>query len=224
MIVASIIGGVLVTRTSYRNLTVTGLLLATAGVYLLTRFSVSVGWYQMLEAVAVTGFGVGMTFSSTFLAIQNSASRAQIGIASSLPQFMGNLGGTIGLAIMGTIQANTFASKLAGVLATVPAQSQATAIQYLGNANLAGQFLASPQALQQFLQQYPAFASIIPQLRLAFVESITPLFTIGLVIAVASVAASFMFNGSMKQQMLARKMAMEASKKEGEEMPTAAPI
>jgi hypothetical protein len=165
-----------------------------------------------------------MTFSSTFLAIQNSASRAQIGIASSLPQFMGNLGGTIGLAIMGTIQANTFASKLAGVLATVPAQSQATAIQYLGNANLAGQFLASPQALQQFLQQYPAFASIIPQLRLAFVESITPLFTIGLVIAVASVAASFMFNGSMKQQMLARKMAMEASKKEGEEMPTAAPI
>ncbi|MDA4132469.1 MAG: hypothetical protein OK454_05000 [Thaumarchaeota archaeon] len=214
----------MVTRTSYRNITVTGLLIATAGVYLLTLFTATVGWYQLVEAVAVAGFGVGMTFSSTFLAIQNSASRAQIGIASSLPQFMGNLGGTIGLAIMGTIQANTFASKLTTVLATVPAQYQATATQYLGNANLVGQFLASPAALQQFLAEYPAFTSLIPQLRLAFVQSITPLFTIGLGIAVASVGAAFLFKGSMKQQLLARRTAMDAAKKEAEDLPAAAPI
>jgi MFS family permease len=224
MIIASVMGGILVTRTSYRNITVTGLLVATAGVYLLTLFTATVGWYQLVEAVAVTGFGVGMTFSSTFLAIQNSASRAQIGIASSLPQFMGNLGGTIGLAIMGTIQANTFASKLTTVLATVPAQYQATATQYLGNANLVGEFLSSPQALQQFLAQYPYFTSLIPQLRLAFVQSITPLFTIGLGIAVASVGAAFLFKGSMKQQMLARRMAMDAANKKAEELPAAAPI
>lgn len=222
MIVASVIGGVMVTRTSYRILSVAGLAIATAGVYLLTLFSAAVGWFQMLEAVAITGFGVGMTFSSTFLAIQNSASRAQIGIASSLPQFMGNLGGTIGLAIMGTIQANTFASKLSGVLATLPAQYQATAAQYLGNANLVGQFLASPQALAQFEAQYPAFASLVPELRVAFIQSITPLFSIGLVIAVISVAASFLFTGSMKQQMLARRMAMDSAQKEGEDLPPAA--
>jgi EmrB/QacA subfamily drug resistance transporter len=225
MIVASVIGGTLVTRISYRNLTVTGLVIATVGVYLLTFFSATVGWYQMIEAVALTGFGVGMTFSATFLAIQNSASRAQIGIASSLPQFMGNLGGTIGLAIMGTIQANTFASKLTGVLASLPASQQATASQYLGNANLVGQFLASPQALQQFLAQYPSFTPIIGQLRLAFIDSVTPLFSIGLVISVVGVAAALLFTGSMKQQMLARKVAMDsAAKKDGESMPAAAPM
>lgn len=228
MIVGSVVGGSLVTRISYRILTVVGLAVATLGVYLLTFLGASSGWEQIMEAVAVTGFGVGTTFSPTFLAIQNSASRAQIGIASSLPQFMGNLGGTIGLAIMGTIQVNTFASKLNGVLATIPAQYQQVAAQYLSNPNQVGQILASPSILAQLSAANPAFAQLIPQLRLAFVESITPLFSIGLGIAAASVVAGLLFTGSMKQQMMARKLAMESAKKEkgdGEEpLPSAAPM
>ena len=132
MIVASVIGGTLVTRLSYRTLTVTGMVIATVGAYTLTFVGAGVGTAQLAESCAIMGFGVGMTFSSTFLSIQNSAPRKQIGIASSLPQFMGNLGGTIGLAILGTIQVNTFASKVSGVLAVVPPQYQQLALQYLG--------------------------------------------------------------------------------------------
>ena len=113
-----------------------GLLLAVVGVYLMTLLSSTAGWLQMTEAVAVTGLGVGSTFSATFLSIQNSAPPSQIGVASSLAQFMGNLGGTIGLAIMGTLQVNTFATKLAPVLAGIPPQQQQVASEYLGNANL----------------------------------------------------------------------------------------
>ena len=221
MIVASVIGGTLVTRTSYRNLTVVGLLIATVGAYTLTLLSATVGVAQIMESVAITGFGVGMTFSATFLAIQNSAPRKQIGIASSLPQFMGNLGGTVGLAILGTIQVNTFASKVSGALAGVPPQYQ----QYLSNANQVGQILASPQALQQLLAQYPALKQLIPELRVDFVSSVSPLFTAGVVIGAASVLAALMFRGSMKQQLLARRMAAaDASKKSVGETPTAAPL
>jgi EmrB/QacA subfamily drug resistance transporter len=218
MIVASVIGGTLVTRLSYRNLTVMGLAIATVGAYTLTLFNSTVGSVQIAESVAITGFGVGMTFSASFLAIQNSAPRRQIGIASSLPQFMGNLGGTIGLAILGTIQVNTFASKISGVLAGVPAQYQ----QYLGNPNEAGQILASPKALQQLLAQSPALAPVIPMLRNAFVESITPLFTVGVIIGVAAIIAGLFFQGSMKDQLRARKAAAEASKTSVEEAPPAA--
>ncbi len=224
MIVASILGGVLVTRLSYRTLTVVGLLIATAGAYTLTLFDATVGTAQIMESVAIAGFGVGMTFSATFLAIQNSAPRKQIGIASSLPQFMGNLGGTIGLAILGTIQVNTFASKVHGVLAQVPPQDQQLASQYLGNANQAGQILASPQALQQLLSSYPSLGSLIPELRVAFVASISPLFEAGVVMAAASVVAGLLFRGSMKQQLLARRLAAEASGAKVDETPTAAPM
>ena len=207
MIVASVMGGTLVTRLSYRTLTVTGMVIATVGAYTLT----------------FVGAAVGMTFSSTFLAIQNSAPRKQIGIASSLPQFMGNLGGTIGLAILGTIQVNTFASKVAGVLTAVPPQYQQLASQYLGNANQAGQILASPQVLQQLLAQYPALTPLIPQLRDAFVDSITPLFTAGVIIGAVAVCAGLLLQGSMKQQLLARQ-ASAAVAKEPEEIPAAAPM
>jgi EmrB/QacA subfamily drug resistance transporter len=224
MIVGSVLGGTLVTRLSYRTLTVAGLVLATIGAYALTMFDASVGTAQIMESVALTGFGVGMTFSATFLAIQNSAPRKQIGVASSLPQFMGNLGGTIGLAILGTIQVNTFASKVAGVLAAVPPQYQQLAKQYLGNANQAGQILSSPQALQQLLAAYPALKPLIPQLRVAFVGSISPLFSAGLIIGVISILAGLMFQGSMKQQLLARRAASDAAKKTFEETPPAAPM
>jgi hypothetical protein len=213
-----------VTRLSYRTLTVAGLALATVGAYALTMFDASVGTAQIMESVALTGFGVGMTFSATFLAIQNSAPRKQIGVASSLPQFMGNLGGTIGLAILGTIQVNTFASKVAGVLAAVPPQYQQLAKQYLGNANQAGQILSSPQALQQLLAAYPALQPLIPQLRAAFVASISPLFSAGLIIGVVSILAGLMFQGSMKQQLLARRAASDTAKKTFEDTPPAAPM
>ncbi|MGD0637894.1 MAG: MDR family MFS transporter [Nitrososphaerales archaeon] len=223
MIVASVIGGSLVTRLSYRALTVTGMVIATLGAYTLTFVGAGVGTAQLAESCAIMGFGVGMTFSSTFLSIQNSAPRKQIGIASSLPQFMGNLGGTIGLAILGTIQVNTFASKVSGVLTAVPPQYQQLASQYLGNANQAGQILASPQVLQQLLAQYPALAPLIPQLRDAFVLSITPLFTAGVIIGAVAVCAGLLLQGSMKQQLLSRQAA-SAAKKEPEEIPAAAPM
>jgi hypothetical protein len=218
MIVASVIGGSLVTKVSYRTLTVAGMVLATIGAYTLTLFNATVGTIQIAESVALTGFGVGMTFSATFLAIQNSAPRKQIGIASSLPQFMGNLGGTIGLAILGTIQVNTFSSKISGVLAGVPAEYQ----QVLGNANEAGQLLASPQALKQLLAQYPALAPVIPMLRDAFVASISPLFTVGVIIGVAAIAAALLFRGSMKDQLRARQTVAAASNAPVEEAPPAA--
>ena len=219
MIAGAILGGGLVTRVSYRSIVVAGLSLAVVGMYLMTLLNSTAGWLQMCEAVAVTGLGVGTTFSATFLAIQNSAPRSQIGVASSLAQFMGNLGGTIGLAIMGTLQANTFASKLAPVLAGIPPAQQKVASEYLGNANLVGQILSSPQALRQFISQYPAFASLIPVLRVAFVDSITPLFMAGLAISVVALASSFMLTGSMRQQLLSREIVVSGKDAKKDEVP-----
>jgi EmrB/QacA subfamily drug resistance transporter len=210
MIAGSVVGGTMVTRVSYRVLTVGGLACATVGVYLLSLLGPASSEIQIAESVALLGVGIGTTFSPVLLSIQNSAPRSQIGIASSLAQFMGNLGGTIGLAIMGTVQVNTFASKLSGVLANVPPQYQQQAQQLLGNPNLVGQVLSSPKLLAQLVAQNPAFGQLVPSLRVAFVDSITPLFAIGVGIAVASLIAGLVLKGSMKQQLLARRMLMSA--------------
>jgi hypothetical protein len=74
--------------------------------------------------------------------------------------------------------------------------------------------------------QYPALQSLIEPLRVAFVASISPLFTAGVVIGVASIAAGMLFKGSMKQQLLARQMAAAdaANRKDLDETPTIAPL
>ena len=54
--------------------------------------------------------------------------------------------------------------------------------------------------------------------------SITPLFSAWVIIGVVAVLAGLMFQGSMKQQLLARKMAAEASQKKVEETPTVTPM
>ena len=148
--------------------------------------------------MAITGIGIGVSFAPTFIAIQYSVDPRQIGVASSLGQFMGNLGGTIGLAILGSVQVNTLSSKLSGVLSNLPLQAQAQASPILGNPNIVGQILSSPSALAKLLGQNPGLSQIVPLLRNAFVLSVTPLFTLGLLFAVLSLAASFAMTGSLK--------------------------
>jgi EmrB/QacA subfamily drug resistance transporter len=220
MVGASFVGGLLSTKASYRNLSVVSLVIAVIGAYLLTFLNASSSAFQVSFAVAVLGAGIGCSFSPVGLAIINSAKRAQMGVASSLAQFMGNLGGTIGIAMMGALQVNTFASKLNGVLHTIPAQFQSQAAQFLGNANLVGQILSSPATLAQLTVQFPGLALLVPALRVAFVQSVTPLFTVGLVVGVASVLAALPLKGSAKEQVAAMKTEVP-SKKELKETPVA---
>lgn len=198
MIVGSFIGGSLVNKTSYRKLCIPGLAVATFGAYLMTLLSSSSGALQIGEAVAITGIGIGVSFAPTFIAIQYSVDPKQIGVASSLGQFMGNLGGTIGLAILGSVQVNALSSKLSGVLSNLPPQAQAQASPVLGNPNIVGQILSSPSALAQLLAQNPGVAQLIPLLRDAFIQSISPLFTFGLLFAVLSLITCFAMTGSLK--------------------------
>ena len=204
LIVTAIIGGQLATRIAYRGIIMTGLVIMTIGVYLLTFITSASTVLEIAERSAVMGFGVGLTFASVVIAIQFSVPREKIGIASSLAIFMGNLGASIGLAILGTIQANTFGTQLASVLQTIPPQARAQAAPFLGNPNLVGQILASPDALAQVLKATPQVAAIVPSLRVAFANSVVPLFWVSLAVSAMAVVAGLFVTGSMRQQVAAR--------------------
>jgi len=215
LIVMAIIGGQLAVRLNYRGVILAGLLIMTVGVFLLTGISQTSTVLDIVERSAVMGLGAGLTFASVVIAVQYSVPKEKIGVASSLAQFMSNLGSSIGLAVLGAIQANTFGSQLSKLLASVPPQGQAQAAPFLGNANLVGQVLATPAALAQMTSTNPALAAFVPQLRIAFANSIIPLFWLSLGVSVLSVVASFFITGSMKQQVAARTAIAAAQPKEG---------
>ena len=205
LVAGAIFGGQLGTRTvGYRVLLTTGLVIMSGGFFLLTTVSSATSLVQLMEYGAVMGFGLGVTFPVAILAIQYSVSRRQIGIASSLAQFTRNLGGTIGLSVLGAIQVNAFGDRLSSLLQSVPTQFRAQAAAFLGDPNLVGRVLSSPDALSKIESANPAFAQFVPALRAAFSQSVTPLFFAGFGLAVCSVVAGLFVQGSFRKQVMAR--------------------
>ena len=205
LVAGAIIGGQLSTRSvGYRPLLGAGLVVMSVGLFLLTTIGPGSSLTQLMEYGAVMGFGLGITFPVSILAIQYSVSRRLIGVASSLGTFTRNLGGTIGLSVLGAIQVNAFASQLSSLLAGIPAQYQSQAAATLGNPNLVGQMLASPSVLAQVEASNPLVAQFIPGLRAAFANSLSPLFVAGLAFGVVSIFAGVLVSGSFKQQVSAR--------------------
>jgi EmrB/QacA subfamily drug resistance transporter len=215
LIVTAILGGQLATRIPYRRIIVTGLATMTVGVYLLTFINTTSTILDIALRSAVTGLGVGMTFASVVIAVQYAVPRQKIGIASSLAFFMGNLGASIGLAILGAIQANIFRSRLDDVLQTIPPQVRSQVEPYMGNPNLVGQILATPDALARVIQANPQVASLVPSLRDAFAASVTPLFWVSLGVSILALVAGLFVTGSMKQQVAAG-VALAAAQKGAE--------
>ena len=194
MIVGAILGGQLSTRIGYRNITIGGLGIMSVGMYLLTFLTSTVALTQLMTAAAIMGFGVGVTFPTVLIAIQFSVDRKRIGVASSLSQFMGNLGGTIGLAILGTLQTNVFATQIA--------QSNAQLPPPLTNPSFVGRILVAPDNV--ILATYQIPVSSIQILRNAFVQSVIPIFWASLAVCLGALVVGLFVTGSFKMQVAAQ--------------------
>ncbi len=201
MIVASVLTGQLATKIPYRWPVLVGLIATTISVYFVAIAGPDISLTTLMELLAIVGAGIGSTFTSVVLAIQYSAPRSQIGVSSSLSQFMGNLGQAIGLAIFGSYQVNSFKSGLVGLVSKIPPAYQSQAATFLGNPNLVGQVLSSPTVLAQLIQQYPALQPLLPSLRNAFAQSIVNIFWLALAISAITVVASVFMSGSLRQQL-----------------------
>ncbi len=119
MVIGAAVSGPLVTRFGYRTPLVIGLILAIIGTYLLTQvpteppvLRTSDGFIPLGLAGALipVGWGVGMTFAPTQLAIQYSVSKDDLGAGTSLVWFLSNLGGAIVGSLLGAYQLGVFKS------------------------------------------------------------------------------------------------------------------
>ena len=77
-------------------------------------------WFWMFLA----GLGVGPTFAVFTIIVQNAVPFSQLGVATSNLTFFRQIGGTVALAIVGTIFGTTFKEQMVPQLgaAGVPAQ------------------------------------------------------------------------------------------------------
>jgi EmrB/QacA subfamily drug resistance transporter len=172
LIISATAAGQLVARTGrYKALIFAALVTMAAGLFLLTDLRadtpIPLVWLWMF----ITGIGVGPSFAVFTLIVQNSVPIQRLGTATSNLTFFQSVGGTIGLAITGTIFGTTLAAEAPRqlVAAGVPPElaaagggqlDAATAVGDLGAAILA----QVPEALRAQVEPFiPAIVDAIHQ-------------------------------------------------------------
>ena len=154
--VGSVAGTQLAVRAGTKLIVTTGLV-ATAGFYgwVAATTSATLGYGVIAAQMVVYGLGMGLTSAPATESIMGAISRAKAGVGSAVNDSTRLIGGTLGVAIIGSVYASVYGSRLTATLpAKTPGPVAALAHQSVGAAYTAAGKLAAlgHPALGQALQ------------------------------------------------------------------------
>ena len=198
LVVGSIGGGLVMSRTGrYKIQAIVGMVLMCIGMYLLTTLTVNSTQFEVGRDVVGFGLGLGMSFSVFNVVAQNAVKAQYISSSISALQFIRQMGGTLGLAIMGSIvnqqlKTKTAADVPASALASIPAQfrSQITNPQALFSDAVHNAFAAipNPGVRNLLLQNLQVIRNGV---KLALADSIHVAFELGLATLLLALVLTF---------------------------------
>ncbi|GAA4911379.1 DHA2 family multidrug resistance protein-like MFS transporter [Stackebrandtia albiflava] len=113
--------------------TATGLLLAAVGFGLYSQVGIDVAYWFLVVAMIVTGFGISLTFATANDTVMASVPRTRAGAASAISETATELGGALGIAVLGSVLSAAYRSNLA-LPEGLPAEAARHAEDGLGTA------------------------------------------------------------------------------------------
>jgi EmrB/QacA subfamily drug resistance transporter len=124
MLVTSILSGQLISRSGrYKRFPILGTAVMSAGLFLLSRLTVSSGALMAGSAMLLLGLGLGMVMQVLVIAVQNSVDYSDLGVATSGATLFRLIGGSLGTAVLGAIFASQLNANLTRLMPTgTPAQ------------------------------------------------------------------------------------------------------
>jgi len=196
LIISAMASGQIVARTGrYKFLALGAAVTLGIGLFLLSNLRADTPLPVLWTWMFITGLGVGPMFSIFTLVVQGAVAPQQIGTATSSLTLFQQLGGSVGLAIAGTVFGSRLVEELPRELSSsVPPQvasafggsasgtiSQLTGVGDLGQAILAAAPLAARAQLEPFV---PA---IVDAIHRAFSIATASTFTFGIAAALVAV-------------------------------------
>jgi len=114
----------LVARLGIKWVMAAGLLLLAGGMALISRLDVDSGYLPFLAGLIVAGLGIGLTSSTGTSAITGSLPLDKQGVASAMNDATREVGSAVGIALMGSVYANSYSAALPD-LSALPAHASA---------------------------------------------------------------------------------------------------
>ncbi|MBM2825049.1 MAG: drug resistance transporter, EmrB/QacA subfamily [Dehalococcoidales bacterium] len=212
-VVGSFISGQVLSRTGghYKIQGATGIAIMGLGIALLSRMTVDTSYASAVLNIVITGFGLGITMPLYVIAVQNAVSYNVLGVATSSTAFFRSLGGSVGLAIFGSVMNNRFASELGSRLpSTVKALIPPEQLSFLAHNPQALVSTGAQGQLQSILEQAgpqgPAlFQQVLEVLRQALASALSQVFLFALLV----VAIAFLTNLFIREIPLRKQHTVE---------------
>ena len=111
--VVSLAGGLLITKTGrYKAIPIVGAAMLVVGLWLFSTMDANTSVAQTGLYMVALGVGMGCLMQTTNLIAQNSVPIRDMGTATGTATFARNMGGSIGVALLGAIYANQLTSSL----------------------------------------------------------------------------------------------------------------
>jgi EmrB/QacA subfamily drug resistance transporter len=196
LIAASIVTGQLMIRiTRYRFLGTIGLIVMVFGLYGLSQVNVGTAEIDVVRDLVMVGIGLGVSMPLYINATQSALPREYLGVATSQIQFWRNVGGTVGVAILGAVVSHQLPQRIqtqvaalnlpAQVVASLPSGGSAQVI--FDPARIAATRSSLPPQTQQLFDQ------LLEAIRSAYALSLHDVFLYAAaVVSVAVVLSLFL--------------------------------
>ena len=178
----SVVGGRLLLRVGYRPTCIVGFALLTLGFVMLSTFGRGSARAWLYLDLVLIGAGLGLTMLTLLIAVQQAVARTQLGVATSLNQFVRSIGGAVGVAVMGAVLTAGLSSRLdevarAGTAGLTPER--------------AAELAANPNALIDPQARATLTPAAFDALQGALAASMHGVFRVGTVVAALALLAVF---------------------------------
>ena len=147
MVVAATLAGQTLSRFGghYRIQGLIGIAIMCGGMVLMSRMTAETSFAQAVASIVIMGLGLGITFPSFTISVQNAVPHNLLGVVTSATQFYRSVGGALGLAVLGSYMANRFAAGLSDSLS--PEIRESLPAEKLAEMENNPQALVNPEAL-----------------------------------------------------------------------------
>jgi EmrB/QacA subfamily drug resistance transporter len=129
MIVVSPLSAKVVERIGSKIVVATGLTVGAVGLILASRLTVGASYPEVLAALVVLAAGLALVMPSATESIMGSLPLAKAGVGSAVNDTTRQVGGALGVAVLGSVMSSTYGPRVTDALNGFPVSSeQATAI------------------------------------------------------------------------------------------------
>ena len=201
MVVAATLAGQTLSRFGghYRIQGLIGIAIMCGGMMLMSRMTAETSFAQAVASIVIMGLGLGITFPSFTISVQNAVPHNLLGVVTSATQFYRSVGGALGLAVLGSYMANRFAAGLSASLS--PEIRESLPAEKLAEMSNNPQALVNPEALAGLKTSLAdrgeegteILSNLLMTLRESLAGAISDVFVLGAVtLAVGFVATIFL--------------------------------